>query len=86
MKHVKIVVGKLVSTRLPDARNPDAEHRGMYDIAPMCYEGQGVLKPPQVPSAVHIFDRVADMEAMLIGFLTVRSCLQTQVRFLDFSG
>ena len=70
-KHVKNVVAKLMTTLLPGASNPDAD--GTYGIAPVYSDGDSVPKPSQVPTAVHILDRVANMEAMLISFLAERN-------------
>ena len=68
-KHVKAVVAKLLSSRLPGASNPSDEHDGMYGIAPVYSEGDAAPKPVKEKTAVHILDRRANLEAMLLAFL-----------------
>ena len=70
-----VVVIKLEHYCLPGTGNPVHEHGGMYSAPPVYLDqvmGSSSSKtPPQ--SAVHILDRKANMEVMLVSFLAEKN-------------
>lgn len=65
-KHITAVIAKNMSTRLPGANTSD-EHGGTYGVAPVY--SQSCTTPIIEKQAVHILDRVSNLEAMLLAFI-----------------
>ena len=69
--HVRKVIVRLKAPRIPGASDPDKED-GLYGLSAF-YSGQQHELQRNQRSIVHLLDRVANFEAMLVAFIAEKN-------------
>ena len=69
--HLRKVIVRLTTPRIPGASDPDKED-GLYGLSAV-YSGQQHEPQRNQRSIVHLLDRVANFEAMLVAFIAEKN-------------